>query len=85
MDEEKNIPYFIHEAISTRFERIIKNLVICLIITVVLLFATNVAWLYAWIQYDYSSEETQIDVDAKDGTANYIGNDGVIYNGEDNR
>lgn len=83
--DEKNIPYFVHEAICTRFERVIKNLVICLIVTVILLFATNIAWLYAWMQYDYVGEDTQIDVDAKDGIANYIGDDGVIYNGSDSR
>lgn len=83
--DERNIPYFIHEAISTRFERIIKRLTICLLISIILLFATNIIWIYAWMQYDYVCEDTMIDVDAKDGIANYIGNDGVIYNGEDNR
>lgn len=61
-----------------------RNIII--IILIVLLAATNGAWLYAWNQYDYASNETQqIDVDAKDGgTANYIGRDGDIKNGENN-
>lgn len=61
-----------------------RNIII--IILIVLLAATNGAWLYAWNQYDYSSTEThKIDVDAGDGgTANYIGRDGDIANGKDN-
>lgn len=61
-----------------------RNIII--IVLIALLALTNGAWLYAWNQYDYSSSETQqIDVDAKDGgTANYIGRDGDITNGENN-
>lgn len=59
-----------------------RNIII--IILIVLLAATNGAWLIAWNRYDYSSSETQqIDVDAKDGNANYIGGNGDITNGED--
>lgn len=62
---------------------------IALIVSIILLFLSNAIWLYAWMQYDYvvetESTQTDITVDAKDGTANYIGNDGDIINGEDNR
>lgn len=54
-----------------------RNIII--IILIVLLAATNGAWLYAWNQYDYSS--TQTEVNADNGTANYIGRDGDINNG----
>jgi hypothetical protein len=38
----------------------------------------------AWNSYDYTSEE--VIIDSQDGgNANYIGNDGDIINGEDNR
>ena len=58
-----------------------RNIII--IILIVLLAATNGAWLYAWNQYDYSSTQT-VDVDAKEGNANYIGGNGDITNGKDN-
>jgi hypothetical protein len=45
------------------------------LITLVMLFATNAAWLYEWTQYDYVS------VDSQGGSANYIGRDGDITNG----
>ena len=42
-------------------------------------------WLWGWLQYDYTSVTEEIIVDAEDnGNANYIGQDGNIYNGEDN-
>jgi hypothetical protein len=76
------VPYIVHESAMARNERTIKRLVIALIIAVALIFASNAAWLYVWQLYDYSSETTSsvVDVDAKDGVANYIGNDGrIIY------
>lgn len=54
-----------------------RNIII--IILIVLLAATNGAWLYAWNQYDYSSTQTEVNTD--NGTANYIGRDGDINNG----
>lgn len=66
-----------------RNERAVKRLVIALIVAIALIFASNAIWLYAWMQYDYSSDMTtsEINVDGKDGIANYIGNDGDINNG----
>ena len=55
-----------------------RNIII--IILIALLAITNGMWLYAWNQYDYVSED--ITVDGEEGNANYIGNDGNIYNGE---
>ena len=80
------IPYFAHEGMLARQDRTIKRLSIALVLSIILIFASNVIWLYAWMQYDYTGEETQIqtvDVDAKEGVANYIGNNGSINNGTD--
>lgn len=59
-----------------------RNIIIILLI--ILLVATNGMWLWAWNQYDYvETEEYSVDLSADDGgNANYIGNDGDIYNGE---
>lgn len=79
-----DIPYIAYESMMARYERHTKRLIIALIIAVVLMFASNALWLYAWCQYDYTSETSQdVTVDATDGTANYIGNDGDISYGED--
>ena len=59
---------------------------ITIIVLIILLVVTNAMWLIAWNQYDYvDTEEYSVDLDADDGgNANYIGNDGDIYNGESN-
>lgn len=80
-----NVPYVVHEATVARQERHIKRMWIALIVAVALVFVSNAVWLYAWMQYDYSGTYEEIIVDAEDdGNANYIGQDGNIYNGENN-
>ena len=56
MEEKNTVPYIIHEGCLARDERTIKKLVIALILTIVLMFASNGIWLYAWMQYDYEGE-----------------------------
>lgn len=58
--EEKNrdISYLLFEATQARNERTVKKLIIALIIAIALIFASNAIWLYAWLQYDYSSTDT---------------------------
>ena len=59
-----------------------RNVIILTLI--ILLVVTNAMWLVAWNQYDYV-EGYSVDMSADDGSnANYIGNDGDIYGGEDN-
>lgn len=84
-DESENIqliPYYVHEGTVSRFERMIKKLVVALMVAIILVFASNAIWLYAWLQYDYAGIEN-VDVNGESGVANYIGNDGNITNGED--
>ena len=82
--KEPTVPYYAHEGMLARNERTIKRLIIALIIGIVLLFGSNALWLWAWTQYDYTSTDSTVDIDGKDGVANYIGNDGDITNGTDN-
>ena len=82
------VPYIVYEGEQARAERHSKRLVTALVITILLLFGTNALWLCAWMQYDYVGEEVTttrqiVDVDAKDGVANYVGRDGSIVNGTD--
>lgn len=81
--EDKTVPYIVYEGTMARFERAIKRLIIVVIIAVVALFATNIAWLYAWNLYDYESTNIVVDGESK-GNANYLGAgaSGVIHNGE---
>ena len=68
MEEKKDmvsVPYFIYEGERCRNERITKILIVSLVISVVLLFLSNALWLYAWTQYDYSSEEVTYSQDGE--------------------
>lgn len=91
MENQKNerdfatVPYFIHEGMMARNEHTVKRLIIALIIAVVLVFASNAAWLYCWMQYDYITDgvQTVTTVDSEgDGIANYTGGDGGVIYGE---
>ena len=74
----ENVPYIVHEASMARMERQIKRLWIALIVAVALLFSSGAIFTYAWLQCDYESYEITSDGDSN---ANYIGQDGNIYNG----
>lgn len=82
-ENRQAVPYIVHESAEARHERREKRLLIAVIIAVVLIFASNAMWLCAWMQYDYSTttDEYTVDLETSDGNANYIGQDGDIYNG----
>ena len=77
---DKDIPYIAFEAEMARHERTVKRLVLALILSIAMLFISNVAWLWFFNQFDIESETVQLD-SSNNGTASYIGQDGVINNG----
>lgn len=81
MEEKITVPYIVHESAMARNERHIRRLVIALIVAIVMIFATNIAWLILWNSYEYVGESTEVSVEGE-GNANYIGEDGEIINGE---
>lgn len=79
------MPIAQHEKDQNRLMSIIKRL-IAVIVTLIVLLVGYIAF-DKWrdSQYEDVVETEEITVDAEDsGTANYIGNDGDIYNGKDN-
>ena len=78
MDDK--IPYIAFEAEMARYERTIKRLLIALVVAVALLFISNVAWLLFFNQFDYATRTVTQGTEAGDNS--YIGEDGVINNGE---
>lgn len=79
-----DVPYVVYEGTIARFERTVKRLIVAVIVAVILLFASNAAWLYVWNQYDFITEDIQITNDQSNGSANYMGAgaSGVINNGK---
>ena len=49
------VPYIVYEGTMARNERTVKRLIIGIIIAVILLFGSNMAWLYVFSQYDMVS------------------------------
>lgn len=79
---EISVPYIVYEGEQVRNERKESRLIKLLAIAIAIIFITNALWLYAWMQYDYVSEQS-VSIDSADGVANYIGEDGTIMYGED--
>ena len=79
-----SVPYVVHESSMARAERQAKRLIAIIILLVVLLVGSNIGWLIYEGQFEdvITSEEIIVDAE-KNGVANYIGNDGDIYNGKD--
>jgi hypothetical protein len=83
-EEMAIMPIAQHEKDQSRLMSIIKWLIAIVVVLIVLLVGSNICW----VVYENSFEDVvtteEIVVDAEnDGTANYIGQDGNIYNGED--
>jgi len=69
---EKDVPYIVYESEAARHERTVKRLLAALIITILLMVGTNMAWLYVFNQYDFSSEEITMETN-DDGNNNMLG------------
>ena len=72
------VSYIVYESAMARTERHIKRLVVSLIVSILTLFAANIGWLVFLSQFEF--ETTEISSEGG-GNANYIGEDGDIYNG----
>lgn len=80
--DNKNIPYIAFETEMARHERTIRRLLTALVVAIVLLCASNLGWLWFFNQFDFQTETVMFDTE-DGGDNSYIGNDGVINNGED--
>lgn len=79
-----SVPYVVHESSMARAERQAKRLISIIILLIVLLVGSNIGWLIYESQFEDVITSEEIIVDAEEnGIANYIGNDGDIYNGKD--
>lgn len=82
MDEQKNsVPYIVHESSMARLERIIKRLWITVLVLILLLAASNGAWI--WHESQYIDEVTTVEqsVDTSEGDA-FVAGIGDINYGE---
>ena len=78
--EDKSVPYIVYESEAARHERTVKRLLTALLITILLMVGTNMAWLWVWNQYDFVSESYSVE---NDGNSNVLGA-GASMNGVSN-
>lgn len=64
-NEQMTVPYIVFEGSMARSERHIKRLVIALIIAVVMIAVTNIAWLILWNSYEYVGDSTSYSQDGE--------------------
>ena len=88
-NREKTVPHditrYAFEAVMAMTERQIKRLTVALVVAILGIVLSNLAWLYCWMQYDYGSVDSGVEVSAEaenGGNASYIGTRGMIINGE---
>ena len=60
----KDVPYIAHESAVARLERVIKRLWVLALVLIVLLAASNAAWIY----YESQFETTETTIEAKQET-----------------
>lgn len=77
----ESVPYIVYEATQARNERTVKRLVAIIITAIVLLFASNLVWIWYINQYDYASYEVSTD-GGGDAYYNELVGDGQINYGE---
>lgn len=87
MDENSlaTIPYFAHEGDMNRLERINKRQFVLILILIVALVGSNLAWITYENQFqDVVTETQQVDVDAGDGgnAIGFIGDENEVNYGE---
>ena len=76
------VPYCVYEGSQAKDERMIKRLIVAIIVLSICFLLSNLAWLYVWNQFDYSS----VEMDGGNGVANYIDGTGDInINGKNSR
>ncbi len=59
MEERENVhvvSFAAFESVRCMYERFIKRLLIALLVTVILLFTSNIAWLHFFSQFDFSGD-----------------------------
>lgn len=76
-----NVPYIVHEKAMARNDRLIKRFIIAFLIVIALWFSTIGMFVLYLNLYDFESYEIDLSTDGG-GDANFIGQDGDIYNGK---
>ena len=78
--EPESVPYIVHEASMARMERQAKRLWIAVLLLIVLLVGTNVAWI--WHESQFSDIETTIEAEQDGSGVNIVSGGNLDYGAE---
>ena len=76
----ENVPYIVHESSMARMERQIKRLWITVLVLIVMLVATNGAWI--WYESQFSDIETTIEAEQDGSGVNIVSGGDLEYGAE---
>lgn len=76
------VPYVVYRDAITDNRVIVVRLVWVIILCLLLLFGSNLAWLLVWNNYEFATTETYVESEDT-GIANYTGGNGGIMLGAD--
>ena len=76
------VPFAAHEAELARSERNSKRMWIVILVLILALIGTNLAWIIYNSQFETIEESTVVEQENSNGDNNYIGNDGDITYGK---
>ena len=79
MNENRDVPYIVYEGSMARTERHIKRLVIALIVAIIMICISNLAWLYLWNSYEYVGDSDTITYTQDGEGNNVIGDKNNLY------
>lgn len=84
ISEQPVIPYIAYESALARNERTAKRLIVSLVLCILLLVISNVAWLYALSNFEYVAEDTTTTVTQDGKGQNVYGDNNRVNDGADN-
>ena len=79
-DASESVPYIVHEASMARMERQAKRLWIAVLALIVILVATNGAWI--WHESQFSDIETTIEAEQDGSGVNIVSGGDLDYGAE---
>ena len=71
----EQIPYIVHEGAISRMERVNKRLIAIIVLLIVLLVSSNIAWMVYESQFEMCNVEQDVDQENEHGNNIFVGGD----------
>ena len=71
----EQIPYIVHEGAMSRMERVNKRLIAIIVLLIVLLVSSNIAWMVYESKFEMCNVEQDVDQENEQGNNIFLGGD----------